>query len=184
MINLLSDERKDEIKAARANVLLLRYMSIIALAFLFISGALYVSYTVLTTTMKNAETLIASNDVKADVYSETKQEVDALSAKLSDAKGILDQEIRYSEVLVKVGQLMPRGTVLGDLTLNSAAFNGEPVEIKAYAKSTAEASVLQSNFQSSPLFSNVNLKGTETSQGLDGYPVVVSMSVTLNGSGV
>lgn len=184
MINLLSDERKEEIRAARANVILLRYMTIIILAFAFISGALYVSYTVLTTTMKNAETLIASNDVKADVYSETKTEVDALSAKLSDTKEILDQEVRYSQVLVQIGQLMPKGTVMGDFTLNTASFNGEAVEIKAYAKSTAEASVLQSNFQSSPLFVNVNLKGTESSQEVEGYPVVVSMSVTLSKAGI
>ncbi len=184
MINLLSGERKDEIKAARVNVLLSRYMAILALAFVFIAGALYVSYSLLTITMTSAESIIESNDVKADVYSETKTQVDELSAKLNDTKATLDQEIRYSQVLVKIGQVMPSGTVLGDLTLSTASFNGEPVEIKAYAKSTTEATLLQSQFQSNPLFSQVNLKGTETNQQVDGYPVTVSMSVVLNRSGI
>lgn len=184
MINLLPDAQKDAIRAARANVILVRYISIIALAFAFISGALYFSYTVLTTTMANADNLIASNDIKADVYSDTRQQVSALSAKLSDTKRVLDQEVRYSEVLVELGQLMPRGTILGDFTLEATALSGQPTDIKAYAKSTAEASVLQNNFQNSPLFRSVNLKGTETSQNVDGYPVEVSMSVIFNRGGM
>lgn len=185
MINLLADDRKDDIKAARANVFILRYIVIILLAFAFIGGALSVSYTVLGATMQSTEDLILANDVKADVYSDTKQQVDVLSARLSETKTTLDQEVRYSQALVKIGQLMPQGTVLGDLTLNTASFNGgQPVEIKAYAKSTNEAGLLQTQFQSSPIFSQVNLKGTETNQEIDGYPVTISMSVVLNRAGI
>lgn len=183
MINLLPTDRKDEIKAARANIILLRYMAIIALAVAFIGGALYVSDTVLASTMKNADSLVASNDVKADIYSETKQEVDALSAKLNDTKSILNQEIRYSKVLVKIGQLMPHGTVLGDLDLATANFNGQAIDVTAYAKSTAEAGTLQNQFQISPLFAQVILKSTETKQEVEGYPITVSLSVVLSRGG-
>jgi Tfp pilus assembly protein PilN len=147
-------------------------------------AALYVSHTVLTTTMASANNIIKSNDLKADIYSETKTQVDTLSAKLNETKGLLNQEIRYSQVLVKMGQLMPAGTILGDLTLDKASFNGQAVEIKAYAKSTNEAGLLQINFQSSPLFRQVTLKGTETNQEVDGYPVTISMSITLNRTGL
>lgn len=184
MINLLSTERKDEIRAARVNVILLRYKLLITLAFVFIGAALYVSYTILGTTMSNANKQVEANDVKADVYKDTKQQVDGLSAKLNDSKIILNQEIRYSQALVKIGQLMPAGTVLGDLTLNTASFNGQPVEVKAYAKSTNEAGMLQNNFQNSGLFNKVTIKGTETSQEIDGYPVTVSMSLLLNKAGI
>lgn len=184
MINLLSTEQKDEIRAARVNIILLRYKLLISLAFIFIGAALYVSYSVLGATMSNANQLIETNDVKADVYKETKQQVDGLSAKLNDSKVILNQEIRYSKVLVKIGQLMPAGTMLGDLTLDTASFNGQPVDVKVHAKSTNEAGVLQSNFQSSGLFTQVTLKGTETNQEIDGYPVTVSLSVVLNKAGI
>lgn len=184
MINLLADNRKNEIKAARTNVILLRYIAILALAVAFIFGALSVSYSVLMTTMNNANSLIASNDVKADVYKDTKQDVDALSAKLNEAKLILNQEIRYSQVLVKIGQLTPVGTVLGDLTLTTENFSGQPLEITAYARSTEQAGLLQSQFQSSPLFTQVSLKSTETKQEVDGYPVTVLMTVTLSKAGI
>lgn len=184
MINLLPDDRKDDIKAARANVVLLRYMTIIAFAFAFIGGAVYISYSLLQSTMASAEELVASNDIKADVYSETRQEVEELSSKLNDSKAILDQEIRYSQVLIKLGQLTPAGVILGDLTLDAASFSGTPVELQAYAKSNSEASQLQSQLQSSPLFSSVNLKSTEGDKGIDGYPVLVTLTVTLNKAGV
>lgn len=184
MINLLANDRKDEIRAARVNVILMRYMTIVILAFGFIGATLFVSYTVLTTTMASADSIIATNDVKADVYAETKQQVDGLSAKLNETKTTLNQEIRYSQVLVKMGQLMPQGTVLGDLTLNTASFNGQSVDVKAYAKSTNEAGLLQTNFQGSPLFSKVDIKSTETNQEVDGYPVTISMSVVLNRAGI
>lgn len=184
MINLLSDERKDAIRAARVNVFLVRYTVILILAFVFIMSALYVSHSVLGTTIKSADELIANNDVKAGVYSETGEQVTALSAKLNETRSILDQEIRFSQVLVDIGQLMPKGTILGDLTLTTTNFNGQPTEIKAYAKSTAEAGQLQAQLQGSPLFSQVVLKSAETKNEVDGYPVTITMSVVFNRLGV
>jgi len=184
MINLLANDRKGEIVAARTNIVIVRYTGILLLAIGFIVGALALSHSLLSTTMANADSLIAANDVKAGVYSETKQEVDVLSAQLNDAKTILNEEIRYSTVLVKIGQLMPRGTVLDSLDLSAASFSGAPITIKAFARSATEASTLQNQFQSSPLFSQVALQSTETSGGLDGYPVAVTMTVAFNRAGL
>lgn len=184
MINLLANDRKAEIVAARVNVILLRYIGITLLAFLFVCGAFYISHGLLADTMKSATALIEANDTKAGVYADTEQQVRALSDQLNEAKTTLNQEVRYSKVLVTIGQLTPVGTILGKVTLNSAAFNGTPVEIKAYAKSATEASLLQTQYQNSPLFSQVTLQGTDAAGGIDGYPVEVTMSVTLNKAGV
>lgn len=182
MINLLPDARKDDIRAARANVILVRYTVMIVVSVAFLCGALYVSYTLLQQTMASNQEIIASNDVKADVYSETKAEVDALSGQLSEAKAQLDQEVRYSQILVSLGQITPPGTLLGTVKFTSESFTGTPVEIIAYAKSAEEASLLQSQFQSSSLFTQVNLQGTDASGGIDGYPTKVTLTVTMNGA--
>jgi len=184
MINLLANDRKLEISAARTNIVIVRYTAIVLLAVLFITGVMALSYSLLSTTMASADSRIATNDVKADIYSDTKKQVDTLSAQLNDSKTILNQEIRYSKVLVKIAQLMPKGTILDSLDLSAAAFSGTPVTIKAYARSASEASLLQSQFQSSPLFSQVVLQGTVSSGGIDGYPVVVSMTISLNRAGL
>jgi Tfp pilus assembly protein PilN len=184
MINLLSEERKEEIRAARLNLILTRYIVIILMAIAFLMGVLFVSYTLLQNTKQSADSIVQSNDVKADVYSQTKQQVDALSAKLSQTKSTLDQEISYSKVLTTIGQLMPTGTILDSLNLDSSSFNGTPVDLHAYAKTNDDAVALRARLQSSPLFVQVNLKGTDSSNGTDGYPISVNLTVVFNRAGV
>lgn len=184
MINLLANGRKDRIKAARSNIVILRYMAIILLATSFICATLFVSHSILSSTMANAESIIESNDLKASVYSDTKQQVEALSLRLEGARGILDQEVRYSQVLIRIGQLTPPGTILDSLALNNSSFSGQPVEVKIFAKSPTEASLVQSQFQNSSLFSQATIQSTETTGGINGYPVVMTMSLTFNRAGI
>lgn len=180
MINLLPTDKKYEIRAARTNILLVRYISILALATAFILGSMYVTYTVLGLTKDSSEKIIASNDVKASVYSSTQTQVSALSASLSQTKILLDEEIRYSKVFVNIAQIMPPNTIFGKLELKSSSFNGTPTTVKVYAKTSADTIKLRQNFESSPLFSNVTFQTIESDSVVDGYPVSVDMSFILN----
>ncbi len=180
MINLLATERKADIRAARVNVIIVRYTLILLLAAAFIMGAFYVSYITLQNTKAGAEGQIAANEIKAGVYSDTRQQVQALSDQLGEARATLDQEVRYSKLLIAIGQAMPAGTVLESLPLSSTTFNGTPVQIKAFAKTSAAAVTLQEHLKASPLFSSVSLQETKESGGVEGYPVVVTMTVVFN----
>jgi len=179
MINLMPDDVKKEIRSARTNVILTRYIIVVLLAFAFLVLLLAGSYVVLTQTKNSAQQLIDSNDTKAEVYSTTKAQVDALSGSLSETKTLLDQEVLYSNVLVNIGQQMPEGTVLSGITLNASSFAGTPVTLKAYAKTTEIAVSLREKFQSTPIFSNVNFESVSDSDGINGYPVSVSMTLTV-----
>jgi len=181
MINLMPDSAKQEIRAARVNVILIRYIFVILIAFGFLVLLLAGTYVVLTQTKASAQQLVESNDTKADVYSSTKAQVDALSASLSETKTILDQETLYSNVLMNIGQQMPSGTVIEKITLDAASFTGAPVVLKAYAKTNDAAVALRERFQSSPLFSNVNFESvSDSAGGIDGYPISVSLTLALN----
>ncbi|MBN9397685.1 hypothetical protein BGO18_04175 [Candidatus Saccharibacteria bacterium 47-87] len=184
MINLLATDQKAEIKAARTNLLLVRYIGLILIAFAFIGGALYISYSVLEGTKNNTESLITASAEKANIYHDTQAQVETLNSQLGAASTAFTQEVRYSSFLVKLGQVMPPGTILGELALNESNFNGTPFELKAYAKTTTEASSLQSQLQVSPLFSKVTPLSTGSDQGIDKYPVQVKLSVTLNKAGI
>ena len=181
MINLMPDDEKKQLRAARSNVILLRYMGVLVLAALFLGLILYGSIFLLTLTKNSAQELINVNDTKAEVYSSTKQQIDSLSSSLTEAKMILDQEIPFSNVLINIGQLMPADTVIDKLTLSPASFNSAPLTIQVYAKTTEDAVALRDRFQSSPLFSNVNFQSiSDTTGGITGYPVSVKMTLTLN----
>jgi len=179
MINLMPDDAKKEIRAARLNVILARYIVVILIAAGFLALLLAGSSIVLTQTKESAQRLIEANSTKADVYSTTKSQVQALSASLSETKNILDQEVLYSKVLMNIGQQMPPGTVISSLSLNAASFTGTPVAIKAYAKTTDDAVTLRQRFQSSPFFTNVNFDSVSDTAGIEGYPVGVSMTLTI-----
>jgi len=179
----MPDEAKKQIRAARVNVMLVRYTLVILFAFVFLALLLAGSYVVLAQTKQSAETLISANDTKAEVYSTTKAQVDALSSSLSETRTILDQEILYSNVLMNIGQQMTPGTVLEKVSLDATNFTGTPIALKAYAKDNAAAVALREKFQSSPFFSGVNFESvSEAGSGVAGYPTSVSLTLTLNRS--
>lgn len=183
MINLLPEERKTDLGSSRANLIIARYIGIVVLAVLFLMAALATSQSVLKSTMQSAENIIATNDLKADVYSETAEQVRVLESQLTDTKTILNQEVRFSEILVKLGQIMPEGAVVGELTFDEKSLNGSPSILKVYTKNNTVTSQVQNSLQSSRVFERVSLQGTEDGQGIDGYPIAVSISVSLGRSG-
>lgn len=183
MINLLPDEAKAELRAARVNVLLIRYMGVIFAAFAFLVLILFGSYFLLDQTKASSQALIDANDTKAEVYSSTKTQVDALSAQLAEAKGILDQEILYSNVLVNFGQQMVPGTIIDKISLDSSSFSGGSLSLTVYAKTTDAAVTLRDRFQNSPFFTDVNFQTiSDSSGGITDYPVSATMSLRLNRS--
>lgn len=183
MINLMPPDLKKELRAARTNVVLLRYLAVIGMSTVFLAFILWGAYFLLGQIQGSAAQLIEANDTKAAVYSDTKVQVDSLSAGLSEAKGILDQEILYSDVLINIAQQMPAGTIIDKIALDATSFNGAPLTLKMYAKTSADAINLRDRFQSSAFFSNVNFQSvSDTSGGIDGYPVSATLTLTLNRS--
>jgi hypothetical protein len=180
MINLLPTEKKNEIRAARTNLILVRYITILLFALLFILGSMYATHTVLGFTKTSSDEVIASNDLKAGVYSSTKAQVDALSASLAESKILLDQEVRYSKVFTNIARLMPAGTVFEKLSLTEASVGGSPITAKIYAKTSADVMALRQSFEGSPMFSGVAFQTiSESGSGIEGYPVSVDMTFSL-----
>ena len=177
----MPDEAKVELRAARTNIVLIRYIFVIFLACLFLGFALFGSVVLLNRTAASSQQLIDANDTKAEVYSSTKAQVDALSSSLTEAKNILDQEVLYSNVLMNIAQQMPAGTIIDKITLNADSFGATPLTLKVYAKTTDDAVNLRERFQNSPSFSNVSFQTiSDTSEGIDGYPISATMTLTLN----
>lgn len=177
----MPDNAKKEIRAARANVVLMRYSNVLLLSAIFLALVAWGSYLLLGQIHASAKQQITANDTKAAVYSQTKQQVDSLSAGLAEAKTILDQEILYSNVLVNIAQQMPANTVIEKLTLDSSSFTGTPLTLKVYAKTSGDAIALRDRFQSSAFFSKVSFESvSDTSGGIAGYPVSATMTLTLN----
>jgi len=182
MINLLADTKKSDIAAARVNLILTRYIDIIILAFLFLGGALFVSYTILTSIKDNADALIEANSSKtSERTAAATQQVEQLRSTLAQAQASLANEARYSQVLVKLGQALPSGTILDDLTLTTTnVANGVPTTITVYARTADDAKKTLQQLQTSGLFSSVVAGETKAAGGPEGYPVTAPFTVIFN----
>lgn len=179
MINLLPEESKKEIRAARSNVKLLNYIVVLVLGVVFLALASIGVYFVLINTQANAERLIDASKSKSASYTSAASQGSALRAGLSSAKTILGQEVVYTNILTGIASLMPSGVVLDSLNLNPAAF-GSPTTMQFFAKTTKAALTLKDNLQQSSLFSNVSFQTLSNSSQAPDYPVSATMNITIN----
>lgn len=183
MINLLPDTSKKDIRAARANVVLLRY-NFLTLASVAGLGLICASfYFVLSASQSTAVTKTSDNQAKVAAYSKTRQQADEYRDNLSIAKKILGNSVNYTSTIFAITKLLPSGVVLDSLTLNATDF-GKQTTFSAHAKNYDKAAELKQNFQSSSLFTNVYFQNiTESDPSApttSGYPIAVTLSAQLN----
>lgn len=180
MINLIPTEEKRQIRAARANSILVRYTFVLLMAGAFLGLVLAGSYFLLTLTKSSSEALIEANDTKADAYSNTQNQITALTSNLTEAQAVFEQQLSYSKTLSNIGASLPAGVVLEKIALTPESFTGTPTTLKVYARDNQSTVTLRETFSTSPYFSNVNLDSVSETGGIDGYPVTASLTVTLN----
>lgn len=179
MINLLPPLEKKELRAARTNVLLLRYNFFLLGAVAFLGAATIITYIYLTTTKSNAEQAINENRAKESAYAATAAEAQQFRANLTTAKQILDHEVTYSKVIVNIAQILPSGVVLDNLNLDAQTFGTETV-FNARAKNYDRALALKEAFEKSLMFSNVHFQSITTGDSTNSsYPLSVSLSATI-----
>lgn len=180
-MNLLADESKKEIRAARTNVKLVSYMVVLGLGVAFLAAISVGIYFFLTNSKSEAEQLISQGRTKTATYTSIEAQGQALRNSLANAKTILDQEVIYTKILTSIAALIPAGIVLDSINLSPATI-GAPITLQFYAKTTQDTLALKDSFQASPLFSSVSfqtLSSTTAGQSSD-YPVSASLNVTIN----
>jgi cytoskeletal protein RodZ len=177
MINLLSTHRKAELRAARTNVFLMRYIGIVVLAVIFIVGILYMAYT----TLQQTETT-ANNRIELNKTTGSSNQPNSLSTRLAEAGSVINGSKSYAKILTAIGGAMPTGTVLESLLIDTPALSGSPITLVAYAQTEENAVAIQQNLQTTSLFTQITPSATSSTEGIAGYPIKVSLTVTLNAS--
>lgn len=185
MINLLPDTYKAEIRAARTNVLLMRYIAILLVAITTLGGLVAGSYFVLNGARDSAQAKVNENEQRVAEYRSIKVSADSFRSDLSTVKSILEQDISFSKLIYKIADAVPKNVVLDSLTLDPKTF-GTRMTINASAKTFEDAAKLKEAFANKQeLFSGVQLQsiqsgGSSSDSPSAGYPVKVSISVILN----
>lgn len=170
MINLLPREQQREIRAARTNTLLLRYLILLIGAVLFLLGALGVTYVSLAASARQADHIREQNERAAIGYQETQIAATALRSELSNAKSLFESEIRYSKVLLRLSALLPEGTSIESFTIDNTSFS-QPITLSVHVSGEQQARQLEQNFQSSPYTTKVSMTGISVNSDGKGYTV-------------
>lgn len=190
MINLLPMESKQEIKAARFNVLLLRYLLFLFVSFLFMVVIIGTGYYLIHLQQQATEKKSSSLNETSAEYKDTKQKAENFANNLNIASSILKNEVIYSDLVVNITKTLPAGTVLTDFNITTQNF-GKPLVISARTKSQEGGLLLKEHLEKSVYFENVSISTiTNPEENADSsissdlakkYPYTVILSGTFIG---
>lgn len=175
MINLLPENTKKQLRAARTNTILVRYIITIIIAAVFLGLAIITSYYIMADSKKNVETLSQTSSTSNQTGTKSNSTI-----VIPNAKNILANEISYSTILTNIINALPTGVILeAPISINKNNIS-TPIILKAKAKSSDMETLLKTNFQNNPTFLNYSLQSNTQNPTDTTYPIIITFSLTLN----
>ena len=156
MINLLPPQTRVNMRIARSNTSLRRYIELLILALLVVVTAYIAGQYFLSSQQENVQSTIDANKRSVKKLEGVQKEAQQLSATINTIAGLLSREISFSSMLEQTSALLPQGSVLTGLQFSIEDLKS-PLVITAQVDTEAKAAVLLKNLQSSNLFQNTQL---------------------------
>lgn len=190
MINLLPPDMRVELRAAKANTTLRKYLftalAASASLLMIFGGALYINQVY----YEDYKRQLADSEQKLASLQDLRQRVKVYNESLAQAKDIFGKEIRLSNLIRNLSGTLPPGAVLNTVSFNVGSLD-QPLSITAQLDSFEKAAVLKRNFEDSGLFTTVVLTqvngvGATSDPGVEGeepaniYPFTAALEVSLS----
>ena len=179
MINLLPESYKKEILAGRSNLLLVRYCFLSFAVVIIAMGIMATVWFMINNVKDLNQQTIIDNEANSFQLSSKQAEVNEFRENLKTARAILDKQINYSAVAVRVASTIPSGVIIDQLSLDPSTF-GKPTNMTAHAKSENAALQLKKSFSNSKYYDNVHFNSISNSDSGDSnYPYAVTLGLTI-----
>lgn len=170
MINLMPPERVSEIRSARSNTVLRRWLvmavgSIVILILLLFAGWLYIDQQS-KDLAHNVQ--FSKSQLQAQDLDKVQKDAAEITGDVKVINQVLSQEIRFSDLLQAMGKVMPSGTVLDSLSLGK--IDGA-IDLSAGAVDYKSAAQIALNLSDSKngLFSKVDIVNITCGSSNDSY---------------
>lgn len=179
MINLLDNQEKKALKAARLNVILRGYVILFAL----VAACIVVIFGVgIWLQMRERDSYIEDSkrysSEKAQ-YTQAQATGNAFTGNLTIAKSILNNEVLYSDLITTLARTLPAGSSLDSLSVATADF-AKPITLVIRTNSYNTAILTKDAFENSAAFESVNILTTsQTKDSKTKYNFAVTLSVTI-----
>ncbi len=162
MINLLPNDVRQEVLYARRNRLLFRWSAGMVIAIIGIIGIIFAGQLYLSQLSKTYERQVASEQeqIKTQKLDETQAQAEEISTNLKLVVQVLSREVLFSQLLKRVGAVMPPGAALAGLNINKLQGG---IDLTAVAIDYQSATQVHVNLQdpSNQIFEKVDLISAE-----------------------
>lgn len=186
MINLLPADLKEARLYGRRNRSLVAYcVGVIVIGVLTVSIAFFNIRFVMADESRLIKEM-ESRKTEAEKLESGQQEVDKIATQLKTIDKLYSGEVKFSELIPKIGGLLPGGMVLNALTLSGGKTS--PLQLDVDMESQNLAAVFQQNLVNSDLFeaadiSNITSKGSGTAKpGQKTYPFGATLTASFKGT--
>jgi hypothetical protein len=176
MINLISTASKTELRAARRNVVLRKYIFTMLALILVITASYAVGYAIMLSQELTYKQDLDQYKPQRAQYADAISKATEYNKNLLIAKSILSNELAFSTFTTIIAQTTPQDVVLGDLNIEIKDIS-KPLEFNFKAKSYEKVLSTKESFESSPYFNDAKIRSinkvTETA-----YPYEFVLIIT------
>ncbi len=156
MINLLPPTRLLNMRIARANTNIRRYIELIAMSIIVLVLAVVAAFYFLNSQQSNAKAAADLHAAQVAELEPVQKQAEDLSATINTISRLLSQNVKFSEMLTQIGGLMPTGSILTGLQFSIEDLEA-PLVVSAEVDSEEKAAILRNNLESSDLFERASL---------------------------
>lgn len=151
MINLLPNEMREEREYGRKNRVLLGYSFAVMTTVILVSVIMIGSLQFIGRDTEQIQQTIVENE--ADIVRLEREIMDLrdVSTRLQSAGKLYEQSVIFSELIPRIGGILPQGSVINGLSLSDGA-DGDTLSLSVSLLTADLAPVLQQNLISSDLF--------------------------------
>lgn len=181
MINLLPPAEKEVIMYARYNTQLRRWMLGVSVGLVGVALVVLGGQMILKQSVDSYQQAISSSkeQLQQQNQKETLEKVKGIQSSFKLVVDVLSREVLFSKLLPQVGRVMPNGTVLEGLSLNTDA-GQTAFDITASARDFTSGSQIQVNLidPANKLFEKADLVNVSCS-AKEGVPTAYPCQVTM-----
>jgi hypothetical protein len=157
MINLLPPNRRLNIRLARSNTILRRYLELGVASLLLLVGAFFVTASFFNAQKNSIQKQLEVDKGKVEELAPIHAEAESLSLTVKTISALMAYNVQFSDLLVRIGGIMPDGSVLTGLQFSIENIDS-PLVVTAEVDDEKKAAVLRNNLAASELFSRSEIK--------------------------
>lgn len=186
MINLLPPELKEQRKYGRKNNALFGYSVALIATGLVTAGIMIAGIQFIATDEPKMKETLASTQSEIQILESEIASIETVAERLATAKAIDDSSVKFSELIPKIGAVLPDGVILNALSLSGGVT--DPLQLDVNLVSADLAPIMIRNLVDSDLFEAADI-ATLTPVGSDSeelstttYQFTASISASFTGT--